>query len=325
MDKLENVNCSGLPIAVVERDTGIGKDTLRVWERRYGFPRPYRDASGDRLYPVDQVERLRLIRRLLDLGYRPGRLVGAEDADLAQLALAAGSALPAVAELRQDGDSLAARVVDSILSHDVEALRRLLSMALMQDGVERFVLDTVPAMNVAVGDAWSRGELMVFEEHLYTELLQKQLRQAIASLPAGTRRPCIVLTTAPDEQHALGLLLLEALLTLHGAACISLGTQTPITDTVAAVRAHHADVVALSFSAAFPARQLTGVLSSLRAALPPTVALWAGGSGAQKLAGARRPVVPDVDFGVELADALVLLSRWNESNQAQPASAPTMQ
>ncbi|WP_300327741.1 MerR family transcriptional regulator, partial [Accumulibacter sp.] len=86
MDKIENVNCSGLPIAVVERDTGIGKDTLRVWERRYGFPRPYRDASGDRLYPVDQVERLRLIRRLLDLGYRPGRLVGAEDADLAQLA-----------------------------------------------------------------------------------------------------------------------------------------------------------------------------------------------------------------------------------------------
>ena len=33
-----------LSIAAVERDTGLSKDTLRVWERRYGFPAPQRDA-----------------------------------------------------------------------------------------------------------------------------------------------------------------------------------------------------------------------------------------------------------------------------------------
>ncbi|MGE0073534.1 MAG: MerR family transcriptional regulator, partial [Thiomonas sp.] len=65
-----------LGIAAVERDTGIGKDTLRVWERRYGFPRPQRDAAGDRLYPLDQVEQLRLIKRLLDCGHRPAQIVG---------------------------------------------------------------------------------------------------------------------------------------------------------------------------------------------------------------------------------------------------------
>jgi DNA-binding transcriptional MerR regulator len=30
-------------IGVIERDTGIGRDTLRVWERRYGFPDPVRN------------------------------------------------------------------------------------------------------------------------------------------------------------------------------------------------------------------------------------------------------------------------------------------
>ena len=34
-----------LSIAAVERDTGLSKDTLRVWERRYGFPSPGRDAN----------------------------------------------------------------------------------------------------------------------------------------------------------------------------------------------------------------------------------------------------------------------------------------
>ncbi|MDM7456330.1 MAG: MerR family transcriptional regulator, partial [Tepidimonas sp.] len=63
-------------IADVERETGIGKDTLRVWERRYGFPAPQRDERGDRLYDAEQLSRLRLIRRLLDAGYRPGRVVG---------------------------------------------------------------------------------------------------------------------------------------------------------------------------------------------------------------------------------------------------------
>jgi methanogenic corrinoid protein MtbC1 len=308
---------SGSPIAVVERDTGIGKDTLRVWERRYGFPRPVRDASGDRLYPADQIERLRLIRRLIDLGHRPGRLVGADEGDLVALAAETGAPAgpsPGERDGRGHADEIASRVIAGLVSHDVDDVRRALSTALMQDGLEQFVLDTVPSMNVAVGEAWGRGELMVFEEHLYTELLQTHLRQAIASLPAGTQPPRILLTTVPEEQHALGILMLEALYTMQGATCISLGTQTPIADTVAAVRAHRAEVVALSFSAAFPARQMVPVLSQLRDALPPRVALWAGGSGVQKLAAARRPAVPDVDFGVTLNDALGLLARWKQNS-----------
>ena len=63
-------------IGVVERETGIGKDTLRVWERRYGFPLPVRCEGEDRLYPENQVEQLRLIKRLLDSGMRPARVVG---------------------------------------------------------------------------------------------------------------------------------------------------------------------------------------------------------------------------------------------------------
>ncbi|WP_309246766.1 MerR family transcriptional regulator [Ramlibacter montanisoli] len=44
-------------IAAVERDTGLSKDTLRIWERRYGFPQPLRDALGERTYPAEQVEK----------------------------------------------------------------------------------------------------------------------------------------------------------------------------------------------------------------------------------------------------------------------------
>ena len=73
---------AGLPIAAVERETGLGKDTLRVWERRYRFPTPSRDSSGDRLYSLEQVQQLKLISRLLDSGLRPGKVVGLGQAAL---------------------------------------------------------------------------------------------------------------------------------------------------------------------------------------------------------------------------------------------------
>ena len=60
----------------MERDTGLSKDTLRVWERRYAFPNPARDRNGERVYPIEQVEKLRLIKRLMDCGHRPGKIIG---------------------------------------------------------------------------------------------------------------------------------------------------------------------------------------------------------------------------------------------------------
>ena len=77
-DTQPSADDAGLSIATVARETGLAKDTLRVWEKRYGFPRPDRDASGDRLYSAAQVQRLKLIARLLDAGMRPGKVVGLE-------------------------------------------------------------------------------------------------------------------------------------------------------------------------------------------------------------------------------------------------------
>ena len=48
---------------------------LRVWEHRYGFPEPVRNEKGERVYPEIQLRRPQRIRRLLDRGIRPGKLL----------------------------------------------------------------------------------------------------------------------------------------------------------------------------------------------------------------------------------------------------------
>ena len=79
------MNTPSFNIAAVERDTGLSKDVLRMWERRYGFPVPSRDNHGERCYPAEQVDRLRLIKRLMDQGHRPGKLIATPPDELTAL------------------------------------------------------------------------------------------------------------------------------------------------------------------------------------------------------------------------------------------------
>ena len=296
------MNNPAFTIGAVERDTGLAKDTLRVWERRYGFPQPERDANGERLYPAAQVERLRLIKRLMDQGFRPGKLVSADDTEL----LALGS--PPLHAQATPGDAALEEIITLTRANDAAGMRSALSQTMHRQGLQRFVLETVPLLNAAVGDAWMRGQIQVFEEHLYTEQMQSLLRQAILALPPGTGRPRVVLTTVPEEQHVLGILMSECLLTLEGAACISLGTQTPLADIARAAMAHDADIVALSFSSAFASRQVGPLLEQLRAQLPEKIALLAGGGGCP-----RNAANAGVQIIESLPGILAALASWREN------------
>jgi len=274
---------AGISIAAVERDTGLGKDTLRIWERRYGFPQPLRDASGERIYPPDQVDHLRLIKRLMDQGRRPGALLRQPMAALSEQL--AGTAT------RVGADDAVEWVIPLLKNRDVDHLRAELAQRLARDGLERFVIDTVCALNRRVGDGWMTGEIAIFEEHLYTELIQNQLRASIYALASRGTRPQVLLTTVKDEEHLLGLLMVEALLAAHGAWCLSLGAQTPIADIVGAASVTTTDIIALSFSGAYPWRKARDSLIELRAALPAHTELWVGGAAVagrgRKIAGVR--------------------------------------
>ena len=304
-----------LNISAVERETGLSKDVLRIWERRYGFPEPHRDDNAERQYPQEQVAKLRAIKRLMDTGMRPGKLMLASLAELNTLAeTRAGPRRDTIAP------ALERDLLALLQSHNAPALQHALSNQLMREGLQRFVLNTVAPLNRVVGEMWMRGELQVFEEHLFTEQLQVAMRTAINAFPRQAAVPRVLLTTLPGEQHGLGLLMVEALLVPEGAQCISLGTQTPIDDIRNAALAHKVHIVALSFSAAFPLRQAGEGLATLRKALPPQVALWAGGDMTRRL----RKSLPGVLLVPDLGDTVAALKsrRADSGTDASRHAAP---
>ncbi|HEX6138579.1 MAG TPA: MerR family transcriptional regulator [Casimicrobiaceae bacterium] len=288
-------------ISAVERETGLSKDVLRMWERRYGFPKPARDDNGERQYTLAETAKLRAIKRLMDIGVRPGKIIALTLDELNALADARAPLRPDAAAPPLERD-----VVALLRSHDAAMLQQALAQWLMRQGLQRFVVETLAPLNRLVGEAWMRGELHVFEEHLYTEQVKVALRTAINAFPRLVGHPRLLLTTLPNEQHAIGLLMVEALLVPEGAQCISLGTQTPVDDVRAAASAHGADIVALSFSAAFPVRQATDALARLRRHLPAGIALWAGGEMTRRV----RKTLPGVLLLPDLAASIAALRGW---------------
>lgn len=60
---------AGLRIGEVANRTGMTIAALRAWERRYGILTPARTAGGQRLYSEVDVERVRLVQRLVAEGW----------------------------------------------------------------------------------------------------------------------------------------------------------------------------------------------------------------------------------------------------------------
>ena len=290
-----------LNISAVERETGLSKDVLRMWERRYGFPKPDRDENGERQYTPADIAKLRTIKRLMDVGMRPGKII-AQTLDQ----------LNALADVRTAPrrDAMAPALERDVLAllqgHDATGLQHMLANLLMRQGLQKFVLDTITPLNRAVGEAWMRGELQVFEEHLYTEQLQVAVRTSINAFPRQSGIPRVLLTTFPNEQHGLGLLMVEALLVPEGAQAISLGPQTPLEDIRRAVIAHKVHILALSFSGAFPLRQATDGLANLRRQLPPQVTIWAGGEMTRRV----RKTMPGIVLVPDLGSIVNALRSW---------------
>jgi methylmalonyl-CoA mutase cobalamin-binding subunit len=258
----------------LERETGLGKDLLRKWRSRYGFPHPVQQASNGAGYPREQIVQLCLIKRLLDVGFRPAQVVGKPLAQLESLIQAVADTTP--------GNVLcpsAQVALERLRADDVEGLQANLVQALAEQGLTGFVQQTAGPLMAAVGAGWACGDIQVYQEHLCSAALTRLLLGAISASKPHPGYPRIVFATPPEELHVLGLLMFQAVQADRGAHCLHVGAQLSLDELDKAARAYRADVIALSFTGAYPQRRVRPFLTQLRTRLPEAVALWAGGAG----------------------------------------------
>ena len=296
----------GASIGEVSERAGIPVETLRTWERRYGFPDPERTESGHRRYDDETVLKLELISQALEHGHRAGQLVELELSELQELlevtAPEAASPPPPEPEpshqqlpasrsgassalifggTRKGGeDETVERWIGLVRSYEVEELAADFERCWYRHGVLDFVTRYAPKFLKRLGQSWEHGSVDVAQEHVASERFREFLSAQWRPLSARANGPRVVCALLPEEQHVLGLHLVATLLALSGCRVVFLGADTPLESIAQATIGLQARALCVSVSqAARPGRARHDLLWLSEALGEEDIAVLIGGSG----------------------------------------------
>lgn len=278
-----------LHIREVVRITGLRREQLYMWQRRYGFPAPLRDAFGDRVYPPDQVARLKLIKQLLSEGWRAGAVVPLADGALqSMLGLTAAEPAPLPPEIETAVSLLAQHRVGELVNH--------LSKLLVGQGMRKFLEQTLIPLNEAVHERVVRGEMQNFQELRFADLAQRLLRDVTRLVRPTRDARQILLATPPNDPNQLGLAILELLLFTEGINCLTLGAGVPAQEIAGAAKAYKVHLVVLLFDRGISGKIAGQEIRGLRTALPADMPLIVSGRAVNLLAKPIPSVRTAADF-----------------------------
>jgi len=185
---------------------GVSTNTLRSWERRFGYPAPRRTTGGHRQYDVAQIEAL--------------RCAFAETGNV--------SSAVSLARARGEGPASGFRLRSAFVRFDEDQADRVLEESLAVRSVERTVdevlLPGVEALG-AGGDGAGLSAELGFAWRWATGWLAAQTRAA----PAAMRADAVVVfdASAPCDVDALHAQALELGLRRRGARTLTLTVARP--------------------------------------------------------------------------------------------------
>ncbi|HVZ32403.1 MAG TPA: MerR family transcriptional regulator [Polyangiaceae bacterium] len=274
-----------LSIGTLSSATGVPVDTLRTWERRYGFPVPINRTEGShRRYAAETIPMVQLIVRALELGHRPSAVVGR---DLVELRRLVGGSRPVpVASGPWPGPRRAvARWLELTRDMDGERLGTEFQRGLGEMAALEFLEQCMGPFLVEIGKQWAQGTLHIAQEHLASE----SAREFLSTQWRGWRssphidQVAIVLATPPGEPHVLGLHMAAWAIARANARVVFLGANIPVADVAFAADRHAARGVALSVAEGYPG-DLEREAASLKERTSRGVSLVMGGAGSRAAA-----------------------------------------
>ena len=289
------MNDATLSIGAVSKATGIPSETLRTWERRYGFPSPQRTSSGHRKYTEQTVDHLRLVSKALDQGHKPADVLPQSEDALKSLlgtthiprtqqphsASGISEVTPLVAPgtLQDTVDSW----LELILELDADTLQRELEQHWFRLGPMMFIEKLVAPLLNAIGNAWYEGTIAVIHERFASNQLRTFLSHQWMPLSQRSNGPTALCATLPGEFHAIGLHLIAIVAAISGYQVLFLGCDNSPGKIITSAQSSDANIIMISISGAADAVQVKHHLQDLQQrASAINTPLLTGGQGAPK-------------------------------------------
>ena len=222
-------------IGIVSKMTGIAVATLRVWERRYGFPSPARTGGGHRLCSEREIIRLRWVKARVDEGMQTAQAIRAlqylESEGRMNEASVLNSPQLTASSSQSTLETFHTRLTDLLIKSDLAAADQLLGEVTATCSVDEVILEVIgPTLN-DIGQAWEDQQVSIAVEHLATHFLRQRILHWMITgpVPYAGAQP-ILLACAPNEWHEGSLLMFGALMRRRRWPIAYLGQNVPLVD-----------------------------------------------------------------------------------------------
>lgn len=229
----------------VAKLTGLSKDVVRVWERRYGLVKPLRSANRYREYTDEDVALLRFLKEELDRGQTIGALAVEGRDSLLQRIHASSAPTP---QALKPHDHLLNELVECLDPLEKTRFEQKLNGAVAVIPFEEAVQRILLPLQRRIGELWHQGRVNVAVEHYVTKLIQQKLFSVINQLPVNEFGPRIVIACPEGEWHEIGAQAVAYIASTRGCHVYYLGPNLPTQDLSAFCERITPDLVLLSLT-----------------------------------------------------------------------------
>lgn len=228
----------------VSKLTGLSKDVIRVWERRFGLLKPTRGANRYRNYSDEDVMMLRYLKEQLDGGASIGELakLGREE-----LVTRARANTPRVAVVENMFGKLLRELVSTLNPLDRVAFERRLNGAVAVVPFDEALHGILLPLQEQVGQLWHDGHVGIAVEHYVTNQIQQKMFSAMNQLPVAEFGATIVVACPPGEEHDIAALAVAYQCRVRGFRVYYLGANVPIAALVKLCHDVKPDLTIISF------------------------------------------------------------------------------
>jgi MerR family transcriptional regulator, light-induced transcriptional regulator len=231
MEKIMDERSPIYNLKVVVSETGVKPETLRAWERRYGFPKPKRTPGGHRLYTLRDIRTINWLSERQKEGLSISRSVELWKSleKSGQDPLHAESlSHPFPAGDRSSLELLCQEWVKACLNFDEQSCEKVLTQAFAIAPPELVCFEVLQKGLAEIGQRWFQGDVTVQQEHFASSQAIKRLHTLINATPLPTREGTLLAVCPAGETHEFGLLLTSLLLRRQGWDVVYLGANVPL-------------------------------------------------------------------------------------------------
>lgn len=257
--------------------SGVGLHTIRAWERRYNVVTPSRSDNGRRVYNQSQIEKLKALKELTNLGSSISQVAHLSLDELNKI-LGQNKKSGSQDFHRVDFETCLDRLKAAASFKKLDILTYELSKISKEVSLKDLCIKVVMPFLKYLGDLYEKGEITIAQEHAISSILKFHMGAYIYS-PCDNcdSKKTIVLATPEGELHEFGIILGALLAKHYGIKFYFLGANLPSESLNKAVKDLEVNAVILGVTNPVIEKSLLVKYIESHFEKNPGIELWIGG------------------------------------------------